>query len=233
MTTRPLAFLVHLLTASGALLALLALIAATRGQWTIMFLWLGAALAVDGIDGPLARALDTKRSAPYWDGDLLDLVVDYLTYVFVPAYALVFSGILPAPFGLAAALLIVLTAVIYFADVRIKTADHSFAGFPAVWQGLLLVLFTLSPPTWLTLAIIAALAAAQFSRLTFIHPVRTRRWRWLNLPVTVAWVVFAAWSVWADLDPPMAAKTGLAVTSIWLAAVGIVMQLLPRRNSSS
>ena len=86
MRTRPLAFSVHLLTASGAALALMALVAAGEGDWRLMFGWLGIALIVDGIDGPLARHVDTKRNAANWDGVILDLVIDYLTYVFIPAY---------------------------------------------------------------------------------------------------------------------------------------------------
>ena len=81
------AFAVHILTACGAALAMLALLAATRGDWPLMFLWLGIALVIDAIDGPLARALNVRELLPRWSGETLDLVVDYTTYVFVPAYA--------------------------------------------------------------------------------------------------------------------------------------------------
>ena len=47
---------IHLLTATGAAFALLALVAASRGDWQWMFVWLGVALIVDTVDGPLARA---------------------------------------------------------------------------------------------------------------------------------------------------------------------------------
>src|SRR6266404_5224802 len=96
------AFLVHLLTASGAALALLALHAAVQARWTAMFLWLALALVVDAVDGPLARRLDVGRVLPRWSGDTLDLVVDFVTYVFVPAYAIVASGLLPAALALPA-----------------------------------------------------------------------------------------------------------------------------------
>src|SRR5215471_12686262 len=88
-------FVIHILTASGAALALLALIAAVDRAWSAMFLWLGLALIVDGIDGPLARRFDVARTLPRWSGDTLDLVVDFVTYVFVPAYAISHSGLLP------------------------------------------------------------------------------------------------------------------------------------------
>jgi phosphatidylcholine synthase len=230
MKTTPLAFSVHLLTASGAALALMALVAATQGNWQLMFGWLVVALVVDGVDGPLARRFDTKKNAPNWDGALLDLVVDYLTYVFIPAYALIASGILSSPWGLVAALLVALTGVVYFADVRMKNPDQTFSGFPAAWQMVLLVFLTLPPPQPVTFAVIVALAVAQFFPLKFIHPVRTERWREVNLPMTLAWLVFAAWSAYAGFEPPLACQVGLVVTSVWILCVGIVMQVLPVRR---
>lgn len=230
MKTRPLAFSVHLLTGSGAALALLALIAANREDWRLMFGWLGIALIVDGIDGPLARIVDTKKNAPNWDGVILDLVIDYLTYVFIPAYALIYSGLLPSPWGLIAALFIALTGVVYFADVRMKSADNCFVGFPAVWQMPLLAFLTFSPPVWVTLGIILLLGVAQFTWLKFVHPVRTERWRAITLTVTLVWVSLAGWSVWEMFDPAGWVKIGLAASSLWLMLAGIVMQIFPARR---
>ena len=232
MKTKPLAFSVHLLTGSGAALALMALVAATRDDWRLMFGWLGLALIVDGIDGPLARRVDTKRNAANWDGVLLDLVVDYLTYVFIPAYALIYSPLLPSPWGLIAALFIALTGVVYFADVRMKAEDNSFVGFPAVWQMPLLVLLTFDPPVWLTLGIILLLGLGQFTWLKFIHPVRTIRWRWATLAICVAWLVLAGWAVWENFHPPLTVKLGLAAASLWLLLAGMAMQYMPIRKPS-
>lgn len=229
MRTKPAAFAVHLLTSSGAALALMGLVAATRDEWRLMFFWLGVALIVDGIDGPLARKVDIKRNAANWDGVVLDLVVDYLTYVFIPAYALIYAPLLPSPWGLIAALFIAMTGVVYFADVRMKGEDNCFMGFPAAFQMLLIVLLTFDPPTWVTLAIVLALGLAQFTWLRFVHPVRTERWRPATLAVCVAWLVFAGWSVWEGFSPPGWVKFGLAATSLWLLVVGIVMQVLPAR----
>jgi phosphatidylcholine synthase len=230
MKTKPLAFSVHLLTGSGAALALMALVAAGRGEWRLMFGWLGIALIVDGIDGPLARKVDTKSNAANWDGVILDLVIDYLTYVFIPAYALIYAPLLPAPWGLVAALFIALTGGLYFADVRMKAEDNCFVGFPAVWQMPLLVFLTFSPPPWVTLGIILVLGLAQFTWLKFVHPVRTARWRWITMPVTLAWVVLAGWSVWEVFDPPTWVKLGLAASSLWLIVAGMVMQLFPTKR---
>jgi phosphatidylcholine synthase len=230
MKTKPLAFSVHLLTGSGAALALMALVAANHENWRLMFLWLGIALIVDGIDGPLARKVDTKRNAANWDGVILDLVIDYLTYVFIPAYALIYTGLLPWYLGLVAALFIALTGAMYFADVRMKADDNCFVGFPAVWHMPLLVFLTFDPPVWLTLGVIVLLGLGQFTWLKFIHPVRTERWRRVNLPVCLLWVVLAGWSAWEHFDPPGAVKLGLLAVSLWLIAVGIVMQMVPARE---
>ncbi len=218
----------HLLTASGAALALMALVAATEGNWRLMYGWLVVALVVDGIDGPLARRADVRRHAGNWDGDLLDLVVDYLTYVFIPAYALIYAGILPDHWGLAAALLVALTGVVYFADVRMKNPDNTFSGFPGAWQMVVLVFLTLPPPVWLTLSVVVILAVGQFFSLKFVHPIRTERWRGITLPMTIAWLVFAVWSAQAGFEPPLLGRIGLAVTSLWLLLAGIMMQLFPQ-----
>lgn len=228
--TKPLAFSVHLLTGSGAALALMALVAATKGAWPAMFGWLLVAFIVDGIDGPLARKVDTKTHASNWDGAVLDLVIDYLNYVFIPAYALIYSDLLPAPYGTVAAMLVALTGVVYFADVRMKAVDNCFVGFPAAWQMLVLVFLVFNPPVWATMGIIVTLAVAQFTPLKFIHPVRTERWRVINLPVLILWGVLAGWSAWTHFDPPSYVRLGLLLSSVWLLLIGIVMQVFPERE---
>ena len=126
------AFGVHIFTASGAALALFALLAAVEHNWTKVFWFLGAALFVDGIDGTLARRLDVAERLPRWSGDILDLVVDFLTYVFIPAYVVVASGLLPAYLAIPCAVAIIISGALYFADRRMKTKDNYFMGFPAV-----------------------------------------------------------------------------------------------------
>src|SRR4029077_16515765 len=95
LPTQIAAFAVHVFTATGAALALGALNFAVRGEWAAMFWCLGAALIVDGVDGTLARALKVADVLPRWSGDVLDLVVDFVTYVFVPAYVIAAGGLLP------------------------------------------------------------------------------------------------------------------------------------------
>jgi phosphatidylcholine synthase len=229
MSPRLKALSVHLLTATGAVLSMLAMLAAVEERWSLMFLWLVVALVVDGIDGPLARRYDVKTNWPTYDGVLMDLIVDYLTYVFIPAYALFKSGLLTGWTGWIAIIVIVYGSVIYFADTRMKTRDNSFSGFPACWNMVVLVLFALRPGEWLTLGIVVALTVAMFLNLKFIHPVRTARWKAVSLPVALAWVVFAGWAAWVDFDEGSWAHWGLVATSLYLALAGIAQQVVPPR----
>src|SRR5438132_2865217 len=166
-------FSVHILTAMGAGVALLALLEAVREHWAAMFGWLGVALVIDAIDGPMARRLDVVRLQPNWSGDVLDLVVDFATYVFVPAYAIAAGGhLLP----LAAPLLgvgITVSGALYFADRRMKSADNHFRGFPGLWNVAAFYLFLLRMPPALSSLAVAALIVATFLPFRVLHPVRT------------------------------------------------------------
>ncbi|MCE6950047.1 CDP-alcohol phosphatidyltransferase family protein [Cereibacter sphaeroides] len=232
MNARLKALSVHLLTATGAVLSMLAMLAAVEEEWSLMFLWLVVALFVDGIDGPLARKFDVKHNWPTYDGVLLDLIIDYLTYVFIPAYALFKSGMLTGWTGWIAIIVIVYGSVIYFADTRMKTKDYSFAGFPACWNMVVLVLFAISPGQLTILGIVVALTVAMFTNLRFIHPVRTDRWRAISLPIAAAWVFFAAWAAWVEFNEESWAHWGLVVTSVYLVVAGIAQQIIPERRTA-
>ncbi|AML53503.1 MULTISPECIES: CDP-alcohol phosphatidyltransferase family protein [Falsihalocynthiibacter] len=226
------AYAVHLLTATGAVFAMLALLAAADQAWSQMFLWLVVAFFVDGIDGPLARHTDVKTNAPQIDGVLLDLIIDYLTYVFIPAFALFKSGLLPGWTGWIAIIVITFTSALYFADTRMKTKDNSFSGFPGCWNMVVLVFFAVTPNFWVMLAIIVVLAVAMFAPLKFIHPVRTERWRNLSLPIALAWTCFAGWAAWVRFEPHDFALWGLIVTSLYLLGAGIAQEIIPERKTA-
>lgn len=230
LTPRLKALSVHLLTASGAVLSMLAMLSAVEEKWSLMFLWLVLALLVDGIDGPLARRYEVTKNWPTYDGILMDLIIDYITYVFIPAYALFKSGLLTGWTGWIAIIAIVYGSVIYFADTRMKTKDSSFAGFPACWNMVVLVLFAVQPSQGVTLAIVILLTVTMFTNLKFIHPVRTERWRGLSMPMALGWVVFATWAAFVDFDPQTWAHWGLVITSLYLTGAGIAQQIVPPRR---
>ncbi|WP_127115376.1 CDP-alcohol phosphatidyltransferase family protein [Shimia sediminis] len=231
MTSQTRALAVHLFTATGAVFAMLSMLAAVEGKWSLMFLWLVVAFFVDGLDGPMARKYHVKKYAPEFDGVLLDLIIDYLTYVFIPAFALFKSGLMDGWTGWFAIIVITFASSMYFADTRMKTKDNSFSGFPGCWNMVVLVIFALEPNFWVNFVIVAALAVAMFLPLKFIHPVRTERWRWLSLPMALAWTFFAGWAAWVDFHPESWAHWGLVVTSVYLLFAGVLQQMIPAKNA--
>ena len=227
MTKETKALGVHLFTATGAVFAMLAMLAAADAKWSLMFLWLIVAFFVDGFDGPLARKYDVKANAARFDGVLLDLIIDYLTYVFIPAFALFKSGLLPGWTGWIAIIIITFASAMYFCDGNMKTKDNSFHGFPGCWNMVVIVLFALSPNFWFILALISLLAISMFLPIKFLHPVRTARWRMVTLPMAMGWVVFAGWAAWVDFHPQSWAHWGLIITSIYLVTAGLFQQIIP------
>ena len=230
MTKHARALAVHLFTATGAVFAMLAMLAAVDGKWSLMFLWLVVAFVVDGFDGPMARRYHVKKYAPEFDGVLLDLIIDYLTYVFIPAFALFKSGLMDGWTGWFAIIVITFTSALYFADTRMKTKDNSFSGFPGCWNMLVIVIFAVEPNFWVSLALVTVLAIAMFLPIKFIHPVRTERWRLVSLPMAVAWTFFAGWAAWVDFHPESWAHWGLVATSAYLLVAGAAQQLIYRET---
>jgi phosphatidylcholine synthase len=189
---RPLAWAVHLLTASGALLAMLALAAATQGDEHRAFAWLLAALVVDGLDGTLARAWRVKEVEPRINGEMLDLVVDYLTYVFVPAFLIWRGGYLPEALAPVLTALILLSSLYTFARTDMKTPDGYFRGFPALWLIVAFYFFALQPGGPAAAVTVVALAAATFAPIHFVHPFRVRDYGlWLPV-IAIAWAAATA-----------------------------------------
>jgi phosphatidylcholine synthase len=219
------AWAVHLLTASGAALALGAALAAASGNWQLVFLLLGIAMIVDGLDGPLARRFDVGRRVPWIDGAILDLVIDYATYVLIPAFVLARSGLLSETLGLVAGMMVAVVGAIYFADTRMKTAEAAFRGFPAVWNAVVFQLLVYRLPAPWTFAILVLFAVVTFLPVEFVHPVRVKRWRPLTLVMAALWGLLAIIALAYDLNPGPLVVGLFAAVSFYFAVVGVALQL--------
>jgi phosphatidylcholine synthase len=223
---RAAAFSVHVFTALGAGVALIAMLEAVREHWAAMFAWLGVALIIDAIDGPIARRLDVVHVQPNWSGEVLDLVVDFITYVFVPAYAITASGrLLP----LAAPLLgigIVVTSALYFADRRMKAEDNHFRGFPALWNAVAFYLFLLHwPPVASTLGI-AILIVLTFIPFRVLHPVRVVRLRWLTLTLIAVWAMLVIYALVMDFEVGLGVTVALCAIALYVVGSDAVIRLV-------
>ena len=221
---RAAAFSVHIFTAMGAGIALLALLEAVREHWASMFAWLGVALIIDAIDGPMARKLDIMRLQPNWSGEVLDLVVDFVTYVFVPAYAITASRLL---LPLAAPILglgIVVSSALYFADRRMKASDNHFRGFPALWNVAAFYLFLLHLSPALSSLGIALLIALTFAPFHVVHPVRVVRLRWLTLWLMAIGAVLAIYTLARDFDVGAPVVAGLCAIAVYIIGSDAVIR---------
>lgn len=225
MNGRLAAAAVHLLTASGAALALLALLAVSDGDWQMMFLWLGIALVVDAVDGPLARHFNVQSVLPGFSGERLDLIIDYLTYVAIPAFALTLADLLPQEFRLPAAIAILLSSLFHVASVHSKTEEGYFVGFPAIWNIVLLYLFALGLPPYASLAVVVFFVLLTFVPILSVHPFRVERLRIVTILVTVAWTVAAAAAVAKPFPSPLWVQILLIGTALYLVGVGAARTL--------
>jgi len=222
---------VHVLTATGAAFALLALVDAAHGDWQGMFIWLGVALFVDTIDGPLARRARVTEVLPRWSGERLDLIVDYLTYVGVPAFAVAESDLLPAPFRVAASIAILLSSLFHMADLGSKTGAGYVVGFPAIWNVVLLYLFAFMPPPVVSLLIVGFFVLLTFVPILAVHPFRVAELRAVTWPATALWVVAAIGAIANSFPSPPWVKILLALTAATLTLVGFIRAWRDRRRA--
>jgi phosphatidylcholine synthase len=183
---------VHLVTASGAILALLSLIAILEQQWVQAFVLMAASLVVDSIDGTLARLVKVKKALPRFDGALLDNIIDYITYVLVPAFFLYGASLLPEMLVIPGASLVILVSSYQFCQADAKTEDHYFKGFPSYWNIIVFYLFILELSPWVNLAIIVVLSALVFIPIKYIYPSRAPKYQHLTLTLAALWAAFCA-----------------------------------------
>ncbi|MGG7519458.1 phosphatidylcholine synthase [Allorhizobium undicola] len=222
------AFSVHILTASGSFLAFLGVVAAAEHRFVDMFWWLGLALLVDGIDGPIARKVRVKEVLPNWSGDTLDNIIDYVTYVLLPAFALYQSGMIGQPWSFVAAGMIVVSSAIYYADMGMKTDEYFFSGFPVVWNMIVFTLFVIDASALTAMIVVTVSVLLTFLPIHFLHPVRVKRLRPLNLGIFLLWCVLGGYALLMHFSTPSYVVIPFIITGIYLYAIGGILQIFPR-----
>ncbi len=212
------AYAVHAFTASGIVLGFLALLAIIEGDLLAVFLWLGLALFVDGIDGTLARKARVREVTPAFDGATLDNVIDYFNYVAVPAMMIYWFGFVPAGWETPTAAAIMAVSCYTFANTNMKTHDCWFSGFPALWNLVVLYFHILDTGPWLNLGVIALCCVLTFVPWKYVHPLRVRDWRGVTLPVTVLWAATSIRLVLYEAEGIEAKAASPLIFWLWVGA---------------
>ncbi len=172
-----LAWLVHLYTALGTVVAFFSLLCIEQTNFREAFYLMALAVVIDATDGTLARAARVKELIPWFDGELLDEIVDYFNYVIVPSLFLVRANILPPQDSLWLAALPLLSSAYGFCQREAKTADNLFLGFPSYWNIVVFYLYVLKTPLWVNAFLIIALSILVFVPIKYVYPSRSPRFR--------------------------------------------------------
>lgn len=227
---RALAWGVHLLTASGAVCCLLALEATFASDWRSALAWLVVAVFIDAIDGTLARLVEVKKVLPSFDGTLLDNLIDFVSYVIVPALIIHRAQLLPASVSFWIASAICLASAYQFCQSDAKTPDHFFTGFPSYWNIAALYLLAMKLSELANLAIVAGLVLLVFVPIKYVYVTRTVQYRALTLTLTTIWSVMAACILWQlpDPSPPLVWSSLL----FFVYYVGMSLYLTFRRSDT-
>ena len=202
------AWSVHAFTTSGIVLGFLGLVAVLKNDPTAAFMWLGLALFVDGVDGTLARRARVNEYTPNFDGASLDLVIDFFTYVAVPALMIYWFNMVPAPWyfsgqtwSLVCAALIMAVSCYTFANVGMKSFDYYFVGFPAIWNVVVLYFYLFNTGWVVNLITVLGLSVLTFVPVKFVHPLRVTHWRNVTIPMTVLWATLTLSLVISGRNP--------------------------------
>lgn len=183
-----LAWLVHFYTALGVVVAFIAVLAIENSDFRRAFFLMALAVALDATDGMLARAARVKELIPWFDGDVLDGLVDYFNYVIVPALLLFRADLLPPHDALWLIMLPLLASAYGFSQKSAKTADNFFLGFPSYWNIVVFYLYLLKTPLWFNAFLVIGLSALVFVPMKYIYPSRSPRFR---LPTNILGVLWA------------------------------------------
>jgi phosphatidylcholine synthase len=221
------AWCVHLYTATGVVLALFSILLIQQADYQNAFWLMTLAVVIDASDGTLARAARVKQWIPWFDGDRLEDIIDYLNYVLVPCFFLIRAELLPESDALWIAAAPLLASAYGFCQKEAKTADHFFLGFPSYWNIVAFYLYILQTPRWANGFVILALSVLVFVPIKYIYPSRSPVLRGLTIALGIVWGVLILTMIYYLPAPPalvvfssLLFPAYYTVLSLWLAALG-------------
>jgi phosphatidylcholine synthase len=217
---------VHLLTASSAAAGVLAVLAAERGDPATAMWWMAYTVAVDAVDGTLARAVGVKQVLPYFDGTRLDDLIDYFTWVIVPMLFMLWTDMLPPASAVPLACAVVVASAYQFCRTDAKTTDHYFTGFPSYWNIVAFYLYALGWAPAANAAVVAAFAVLIFVPIRYVYPSRTTTLRTLTVGLGLVWggaVLLALFQILRDGIASRPLVLGSLLFPVYYGALSLVM----------
>ncbi len=223
---RAAAWAVHILTMSGLVWASLAMLATIHREFTWMWVWLLVALVVDGVDGTLARRAKVSEVIPWFDGSIVDIVVDYLTWTFIPA-VFMYVGLDMGPKPVAGLLmaLILTSSMFCYANKQWKSTDYYFVGFPAAWNIVALMFYVLGTPAIVNIIVTLVLAVLTLVPTHYVHPARVKRFRTLNIAAVALWFLATCWLVAIYPERPLSTVAVIVVCGGWVLLAGFLRSI--------
>jgi phosphatidylcholine synthase len=212
------AYSVHVYTALGVVFAFLAAAetCASHPDPRRVFMWLTVAVLIDATDGPLARRWHVKSRVPHINGRVIDDIVDYLTFTFVPLLLVWRLQWLSPPAGLWVSLAMI-ASLLGFANTRVKQEREGFfLGFPSYWN-----VYAFYTGLWFThhgpfipTVVLGVLTVLTVLPVRFVYPnLISQPWRGLLIITAFVWLgvllttlpgypAIPAWLGWVSLSYP-------------------------------
>lgn len=223
---------VHFFTMTGLIWACLALHAVFIDRPKMMWLFLGIALLVDGFDGTLARKVNVKKYTPNFDGSALDLIVDYLTWTFIPAFFMLKGGMLGGPkLGAVMITIICVSSVFCYANTNMKSTDYYFVGFPAAWNVVAAYLWICHLPVHWNVVVVLVLTVLTVLPVKFVHPFRVKKMMPLTISVTVVWLITTGVLLAVHPVHPWWILTLWWISGVWFLGVGFWRTAFPGKDA--
>jgi phosphatidylcholine synthase len=226
-------WIAHVYTALGAVAALVATVALFTNDFRAAFIWLGVQIFIDSTDGLLARAVRVQERIPWFDGGLLDNIIDYITYVFVPALIVIRAELVPPALGIWIGGAMLLASGYGFSrtDAKVKVGEYFFTGFPSYWNIVVLYIYVFQLAPAINAAVLLAFVVLVFVPIRYVYPSRTDTLRSLTMILGFIWAAMVMWMVYLlpDMSGPWAMLS--LVFPIYYLALSLWLSL--RSPSSS
>ncbi len=212
-------YVIHSITAFGAIAGLISLEQFINGNFRSGLLWLIICQIIDGFDGPIARKIDIHLHATKFDGHILDLVVDYVTCVMVPVAMLIRLDLIKSNYSWIYVGLIIFTGALWFARTDQETEDHWFNGFPAAWNLVIPTFLILGTREIYIQITILVLSFLSLTKLKFPHLVKVKFLRPLTWSLAIIYFVALTILSVKYPDGPAAIKPILVIFPLYIFAI--------------